>query len=84
MSASLIESSQMMVRGRGDSRRCQYHMGGPSQRSSKRVSFNSRSPSGYSYEGFRVGVSSSSGSNQSGTSGSRSGGGIIKSSGRQL
>ncbi|KAI5335161.1 hypothetical protein L3X38_025294 [Prunus dulcis] len=58
-----------MVRGRGDSCGHQYDMGGPSQGSSKRVSFSSGSPIGCSYGGFRIGVSSSSRSNQSGSSG---------------
>lgn len=49
MSASLIESSQMMVRGYGDSRRRQFDSGGPNQGSSKRGSLNSGSFSGQSY-----------------------------------
>ncbi|CAL8090665.1 unnamed protein product [Prunus armeniaca] len=48
MFATLIESSQ----GRGDSRRRQFDSGGPSQGSSKRGNFNSRSSSYWSYEGF--------------------------------
>ncbi|XP_021806448.1 uncharacterized protein LOC110750424 [Prunus avium] len=83
-SASLIESNQMMVRGRGDSRRRQYDKGGPSQGSSKRGSFNSGSSSGRSYGGFRAGVNSSGGSNKSGSSGPRSRDDRARSSGTQL
>ncbi|CAL2236962.1 unnamed protein product [Prunus armeniaca] len=55
----------MMVRGRGDSHRRHYDLGGPSQGSSKRSSFSSGSFSGRSYRGFRAGVSSSDVSDQS-------------------
>ncbi|VVA35062.1 PREDICTED: retrotransposon, partial [Prunus dulcis] len=72
MSASLIESSQMMVRARGEPRRRQYETGGPSQGSSKRGSYSSGSSGGRSFGGFRLGVSSSGGSTQSGSSGRRS------------
>ncbi|VVA41442.1 PREDICTED: LOC110750424, partial [Prunus dulcis] len=74
---------QMMVRARGEPRRRQFDMGGPSQGSSKRGSFSSESSSGSSYGGFRPGVSLSGGSNQSGSSGSRSAGSIVRGSGRQ-
>ncbi|CAL2229315.1 unnamed protein product [Prunus armeniaca] len=84
MSASLIESSQMMVRARGEPRRRQFDMGGPSQGSSKRGSYSSGSSSGHSYGGFRLGTSSSGGSNQSGSSGSRFGGSTARGTGRQL
>ena len=46
MSASLVENSQMMVRGRSDPRRRPYDSGGPSQGSSKRGSYSSGSSSG--------------------------------------
>ncbi|BBN68210.1 hypothetical protein Prudu_333S000100 [Prunus dulcis] len=82
MSASLIESSQMIVRARGEPRRRQFDMGGPSQGSSKKGSYSSGSSSGRSYGGFRRGVSSSGGSNQSGSSGSR--GSTARGSVRQL
>ncbi|XP_034207089.1 uncharacterized protein LOC117620937 [Prunus dulcis] len=71
MSASLIESSQLMVRARGEPRRRQYETGGPSQGSSKRGSYSSGSSSGRSFGSFRPGVSSSGGSNQTGSSGDR-------------
>ncbi|XP_034208211.1 uncharacterized protein LOC117621768 [Prunus dulcis] len=82
MSASLIESSQMMVKARGEPRRRQFDMGGPSQGSAKRGSYSSGSSSGRSYGGFRPGVSSSGGFNQSGSSGSRSVGSTVRGSGR--
>ncbi|CAL8168055.1 unnamed protein product [Prunus armeniaca] len=84
MSASLIESNQMMVRARGEPRRRQFDMRGPSQGSSKRGSYNSGSSNGRSYGGFRPGVSSSGGSNHSGNSGNRSGGSAVRGSRRQL
>ncbi|KAI5347763.1 hypothetical protein L3X38_000650 [Prunus dulcis] len=83
MSASLIESSQMMVRARGEPRRRQYETGGPSQGSSKRGSYSSGSSSGRSFGGFRPGVSSSGGSNQSGSSGGRPTSSSVRGSGRQ-
>ncbi|BBN68979.1 transposable element gene [Prunus dulcis] len=73
MSASLIESSQTMVRARGEPRRRQFEMGGPSRGSSKRGSYSSRSSSCCSYGGFQPGVSS----------GSRSVGSAVRGSGRQ-
>ncbi|XP_020412075.1 uncharacterized protein LOC18786176 [Prunus persica] len=84
MSASLIESSQMIVRGRSDFRKRQYDMGGPSQGSSKRDSFSFGSSSGCSCGGFRTGVCSSGESNQSESSGPHSGDSTAKGSGRQL
>ncbi|XP_020421244.1 uncharacterized protein LOC109949586 [Prunus persica] len=83
MSASLIESSQMMARPRGELRRQQFEIGGPSQGSSKRGSYSSGSSSGRSYGGYRPGFSSSGGSNQSSSSGNRSGG-SARGAGRQL
>ncbi|XP_034208114.1 uncharacterized protein LOC117621659 [Prunus dulcis] len=80
---SLIESSQMMVRARGEPRRRQFEMGGPSQGSSKRGSYSSGSSSGRSYGGFRPGISSSGGSNHSGSYGSRPAGSSVRGSGRQ-
>lgn len=59
MSASLIESSQIMVKAQGDPHRRQFDMGGPSQGPSKRGSYCSGSSSGRSYGGFRPGFSSS-------------------------
>ncbi|XP_020412808.1 uncharacterized protein LOC109947286 [Prunus persica] len=84
MSASLIESSQMMARPRGELRRQQFEIGGPSQGSSKRGSYSSGSSSGRSYGGYRPGFSSSGGSNQSSSSGNRSGVGTARGAGRQL
>ncbi|CAL9004185.1 unnamed protein product, partial [Prunus brigantina] len=84
MFASLVESNQMMVRGRSDFSKRQYDMGGPSQGSSKRGSFSSGSSSGRSYGGFRAGDSSSGESNQSGSSGPHSGDSTASGSGRQL
>ncbi|VVA39362.1 PREDICTED: reverse mRNAase, partial [Prunus dulcis] len=83
MSASLIESSQMMVRARGEPRRRQYETGGPSQGSSKRGSYSSGSSSGRGFGGFRLGASSSGGSTQSGSSGRRSTSSLVRGSGRQ-
>ncbi|KAH0987770.1 hypothetical protein GBA52_014947 [Prunus armeniaca] len=83
MSASLIESSQMMVRARGEPRRRQFDMGGPGQGSSKRGSYSLGSSSGRSYGGFGLGASSSGGSNQSGSSGSRSRGSSTRGTGRK-
>ncbi|VVA30046.1 PREDICTED: retrotransposon, partial [Prunus dulcis] len=83
MSASLIESSQMMVRARGEPRRRQYETGGPNQGSSKRGSYSSGSSSGRSFGGFRPGISSSGGSNQSGSSGGRPTSSSVRGSGRQ-
>ncbi|VVA40893.1 PREDICTED: retrotransposon, partial [Prunus dulcis] len=74
MSASLIESSQMMVRPWGEPHRQQFDVDDPSQGSFKRGSYSSGSSSGRSYGGYRPGFSSSGGSNQSGSSGNRSGG----------
>lgn len=82
MSASLVESSQMMVQRRSNFRKRQYDMGGLSQGSSKRGSFSSGSSSGHSCGGFRAGVSSSGGSNQSGSS--DSGDSTSSGLGRQL
>ncbi|CAL2257383.1 unnamed protein product [Prunus armeniaca] len=82
MSASLIESSQMMVRAWGEPCWRQFDMGGPSQGSSKRGSYSSGSFSGRSYGGFRLGASSSGG--QSGSSRGRSGGSATRGTGRQL
>ncbi|CAL2270250.1 unnamed protein product [Prunus armeniaca] len=74
----------MMVRARGEPRRRQFDMGGPSHGSSKRGSYSSGSSSGRSYGGFRPGVSSSGGSNQSGSFGNRSGSSTVRGFGRQL
>ncbi|XP_020417922.1 uncharacterized protein LOC109948648 [Prunus persica] len=84
MSASLIESSQMTARPRGELRRQQFEIGGPSQGSSKRGNYSSGSSSGRSYGGYRPGFNSSGGSNQSSSSGTRSGGSAVRGAGRQL
>ncbi|KAI5351436.1 hypothetical protein L3X38_004327 [Prunus dulcis] len=84
MSASLIESSQMMVRARGEPWRRQFDIGGPSQGSSKRGSYSSGSSSGRSYGGFRPRASSNGGSNQSGSFGNRSDSSTARGFGRQL
>lgn len=64
LSASHIESSQMMVRARESCTR-QFDMGGLSQGSSKRGSYNSGSSSDHSYGSFQPEISSSGCSNQS-------------------
>ncbi|CAL8993984.1 unnamed protein product [Prunus brigantina] len=83
MSASLIESSQMMVRAR-EPRRGQFDMGGFSQGPSKRGNYSSRPPSGRSSGSFRPGFSPSGGSNQGGSSVNRSGSGAARSTGGQM
>ncbi|VVA41124.1 PREDICTED: retrotransposon, partial [Prunus dulcis] len=83
MSASLIESSQMMVRAQGEPRRRSFDIGGPSQGSSKRGSYSSGLSSGRSFGGFRPGISSTGGSNRSGSFGSRLMGNAVRGSGRQ-
>ncbi|CAL8992695.1 unnamed protein product, partial [Prunus brigantina] len=83
MSASLIESSQMMVRAR-EPRRGQFDTGGYSQGPSKRGNYSSRPPSGRSHGGFRSGFSPSGGSNQGGSSVNRSGSGAARSTGGQM
>ncbi|KAI5337266.1 hypothetical protein L3X38_016535 [Prunus dulcis] len=84
ISSSLIESSQMMVRPRGELRRQQFDIGGPSQGSSKRGSYSSGSSSGRNYGGYQPGFSSSGGSNQSSSSVNLSGGRAARGIGRQL
>ncbi|KAI5323093.1 hypothetical protein L3X38_032165 [Prunus dulcis] len=84
MSASLSESSQMMIRPRGELCRQQFHIGGPSQGSSKRGSYSSGSSGGRNYGGYRSGFSSSGGSNQSSSSGNRSWVSAARGTGRQL
>ncbi|XP_020409514.1 uncharacterized protein LOC18781549, partial [Prunus persica] len=83
MSASLVESSQMMVRAQGEPRRRLFDLGGPSQGSSKRGSYSAGSSRGRSFRGFRPGISSSGGSNRSGSFGSRLVGNAVRGSGRQ-
>ncbi|CAL8997959.1 unnamed protein product [Prunus brigantina] len=83
MSASLIESSQMMVRAR-EPRRGQFDTGGYSQGPSKRGNYSSRPPSGRSHGGFRSGFSPSGGSNQGGSSVNRSGSGAARGAGGQM
>ncbi|KAI5337860.1 hypothetical protein L3X38_017131 [Prunus dulcis] len=79
-STSLIESSQMEVRGHGDTHRSRSYSGGPSQGQSKRGSFSSRSSGNGGYSGFRTEASSNCGSSQSFNSKPRSSGGVSRGS----
>ncbi|CAL2256701.1 unnamed protein product [Prunus armeniaca] len=79
-SDSLIESSQMEVRGRDDTHRRRSDSGGLSQGPSKKVSFSSGSFGSGGYVDFRTGASFSGGSNQSFSFRPRFGGGAARGS----